>query len=133
MMLFTKEIERQLAKNGVATVSSEENDGSIDHVPVVKIFNPCGGQTWLITESDPGDPDHLFGLCDLGFGYPELGYVSRKELEEIRTPPFGLALERDLHFTADAGISVYSNAARAAERIVSTKSELEEALQEKVA
>jgi hypothetical protein len=51
------------------------NDGT-DHIPVAKLFSPDGAATWLISEADPDDPDRLFGLCDLGLGFPELGYVS---------------------------------------------------------
>ena len=39
-------------------------------------FTPDAGATWLLTEIDPDDHDHAFGLCDLGQGFPELGYVS---------------------------------------------------------
>ncbi|AWI86976.1 hypothetical protein C0214_00505 [Methylobacterium sp. DM1] len=42
---------------------------------MLKLFNPLGPATWLICELD-ADGDTLYGLCDLGFGEPELGYVS---------------------------------------------------------
>ena len=45
-----------------------------DHVPVVKFFFPIGAATWLVTEMDPDENDHLFGLADLGMGFPELGW-----------------------------------------------------------
>ena len=61
----------------------------------IKIFNPCGSQTWYLTEYDP-DNRIFFGLCDLGQG-AELGYVSMDEMLEVKCPPFGLGLERDLH------------------------------------
>ncbi|SFM46337.1 Protein of unknown function [Methylobacterium pseudosasicola] len=51
-----------------------------DHSPVVKLFNPMGPATWLPCELD-ADGDTLFGLCDLGVGEPELGYVSLEELK----------------------------------------------------
>ncbi len=35
------------------------------------------------------DGDTLYGLCDLGFGEPELGYVSLGEIEEVSA---GLAI-----------------------------------------
>jgi hypothetical protein len=68
-----------------------------DHRPVVKLFVPDGAATWLLTECDPDDPDRLFGLCDLGLGFPELGYVSLTEITELRGK-LGLPVERDLHF-----------------------------------
>ena len=49
-----------------------------------------------------------FGLCDLGMNSPELGYVSIEELNDIRFPPFGLPIERDLHFKANKSIAGWS-------------------------
>lgn len=56
-----------------------------------------GTATWLLSESDPDDPDRLFGLCDLGLGFPELGYVSLAEIITLRGK-LGLPIERDQHF-----------------------------------
>ena len=53
-------------------------------IPVVKLFIPDAGATWLLTELDPKGPDLAFGLCDLGVGYPELGYVRLSEILEVR-------------------------------------------------
>ena len=36
-----------------------------DPAPVVKLFTPDAGATWLLTEIDPDDHDHAFGHCDL--------------------------------------------------------------------
>jgi hypothetical protein len=87
-----------------------------DHPPVVKLFTPDGSATWLLSESDPDDPDRLFGLCDLGFGFPELGYVSLAEITELRGK-LGLPVERDQHFVPDKPLSAYTDAARTAGRI----------------
>ena len=84
---------------------------------MVKLFTPNAGATWLLTEIDPGDHDRAFGLCDLGHGFPELGYVSLAELQSVRGR-LGLPIERDLHFTASKPISAYAREARLAERIV---------------
>ncbi|NDW06508.1 DUF2958 domain-containing protein [Jiella pacifica] len=92
----------------------------VDHVPVVKFFNPLGEGVWLATELD-ADGDTLFGLADIG--YPELGNFSLEELTSIRLP-FGMGIERDILFTGDFPISVWAEAAReaggirAAERIL---------------
>lgn len=86
-----------------------------DHVPVVKFFNPIGAATWLFTELD-SDGDRLFGLCDLGFGFPELGSASLSEIASVRLP-FGLGIERDLHFEAAHPLSVHAEAARLCGRI----------------
>jgi hypothetical protein len=50
-----------------------------DPVPVLKLFNPLGAATWLATELGE-DGDTMFGLADLGFGCPELGYFSLSEI-----------------------------------------------------
>jgi hypothetical protein len=88
-----------------------------DHAPVVKLFTPDGAATWLITECDPDDPDRLFGLCDLGLGFPELGYVSLEEITALRGR-LGLPVERDEHFTSEKALSVYADEARAKGRMV---------------
>ncbi len=108
MELLTKELKKKLIRNG-----QTRND----HFPVVKFFDPCGGATWLISEMDPTDFDTLFGLCDLGMGFPELGYVSLCELASVRNA-LGLHMERDLHFKADKALSQYAAAARVHQRII---------------
>ncbi|WP_298372311.1 DUF2958 domain-containing protein [uncultured Bradyrhizobium sp.] len=88
-----------------------------DHFPVLKLFTPDAGATWLISEVDPDDPDRLFGLCDLALGYPELGYVSLLEIVEVRGR-LGLPVERDIHFVADKPLSAYADEARVKGRII---------------
>ena len=107
--LLTAEILDQLLTNGLA------ND--VDHPPVVKFFAPDANATWLISELDPDDPDRLFGLCDLGLGSPELGYVSLTELRCVKGP-LGLLIERDLHFVANRPLSAYADEARVNGRIL---------------
>ena len=114
-MLFTKAIREQLEKNGRMRTADPEGDGNF--VPVVKLFNAGGAGTWLLTDIDPEDDDRAFGLCDLGMGYPELGYVSLREIQEIRSP-FGLGIERDLYFEGKAPIADYARAATLAGYIV---------------
>lgn len=88
-----------------------------DPFPVTKLFTPDAGATWLLTECDPDEPDQLFGLCDLGLGYPEIGYVSLTEITSIRGP-LGLPVERDGHFVARKTLSAYADEARIKGRIV---------------
>ena len=102
MILLTPTQRAQLLANG--------RQRGIDHVPVVKFFNPFGAGVWLATELDE-DGDAMFGLADIGC--PELGSWSFSELESIRLP-FGMGIERDLLFTGDFPISVWAEAARAA-------------------
>ena len=118
--IFTAEILHKLAANGKATREAQERgEHEPDHKPVVKIFNPYGAATWLLTESDPDDPDCLFGLCDLGQGFPELGSVLRSEIEELRINRGGyrLPLERDAYFSPTKTLSEYAADARAKDRI----------------
>lgn len=109
--LLTPALRAQLLANGLAHHQAmQHGSAEPDPAPVVKFFNPCGAATWLFTELD-GDGDTLFGLCDLGFGCPELGTASLAEIESL-TLPFGLNIERDVHFTAIHPLSVYAEAAR---------------------
>jgi hypothetical protein len=71
---------------------------------------------WLLTELDP-DHELAFGLCDLGMGEPELGYVSLTELRTVRGK-LGLPIERDLQFDADKTLAAYADEARARGQIV---------------
>ena len=94
---------------------------------MVKWFNAGGSGTWLLSEIDPEYPEECgFGLADLGFGTPELGSIGLLELTEYRGP-FGLGIERDIHFTASYPLSIYAEAARAAGHIIEPGPELEAA------
>ena len=48
-----------------------------------------------------------FGLADLGFGCPEMGYFSLTELSAIRLP-YGLFIERDVAFDSQHPLSVWA-------------------------
>ena len=91
-------------------------DAEIDFYPVVKLFTPDAGATWLLTEIDPDEPDLAFGLCDLGLGFPELGSVSLSELAALRGR-LGLPVERDLYFVARKTLSTYAREASEAGHI----------------
>lgn len=84
----------------------------VDHYPVVKLFTPDAQATWLLSEFDP-DEGFFFGLCDLGLGFPELGYVVLVELQELRGP-CGMPVERDFSFKADKPLTAYARQASAA-------------------
>lgn len=115
MILLTRTQRAQLLANG--------RQSDVDHVPVVKFYNPFGAGVWLATELEE-DGDIMFGLADIG--YPELGSWSFGELEAIRLP-FGMGIERDVLFTGMFPISVWAEAARmagsirAAEQILSDR------------
>ncbi|CAN7518692.1 DUF2958 domain-containing protein [Variovorax paradoxus] len=111
--LITDEQRAQLLANGRDSIENPH----FDPLPVVKLFTPNAGATWLLTEIDPDDQDIAFGLCDLGQGFPELGYVSLTELEGLRGR-WGLPIEHDLYFVADKPLSAYAREARLAGRVV---------------
>ncbi|GCC49818.1 DUF2958 domain-containing protein [Chryseotalea sanaruensis] len=105
MILMTSEQRQQMLENG-----KPENFGK-DHIPVIKLFLPGTACTWLLTELNPEEPTIAFGLCDLGMGFPELGYVDLDELNSIRVRNL-FRVERDLQFKSKHPISVYAKAAR---------------------
>jgi hypothetical protein len=119
MILFPQDLLARLIANGATP--------DTDHVPVVKLFYPMGPATWLLSEINPYDKDTLFGLCDLGMGCPELGTVSRAELETVK--PHGIGIERDLFFAAHHPLSVYAEAARTRGAITTIPSLLDAAAQ----
>ena len=81
-----------------------------NEIPVVKFFHPFSPATWLLTELDP-DTGLAFGLCDMGQGDPELGYVS---LDEICSNGW---INRDLHFKSKKTLREWTDEAREKGRI----------------
>lgn len=116
MELLTEVLRARLLANGAAPG---------DHFPVVKFFSPVGAATRLFSELDAAG-DVLFGLCDLGFGCPELGSASLSEIAGVRLP-LGLGIERDVLFAAAHRLSVYAEAARKAGRLTEHPARLAEA------
>jgi hypothetical protein len=117
MMLLTKVLREQLLENGRRQATVKGTTDEIDFPPVVKLFNPCGAATWLLTEIDPDDDTVAWGLCDLGTGCPEFGTVSLTELAGYRNW-LGIGIERDQYFEAQGPISAYIAAASDAGHIV---------------
>lgn len=116
MLLLTQDLRARLIANGLSRG---------DHVPVVKFFNPVGSGTWLFSELDD-DGDTLFGLCDLGFGCPEMGSASLSEIAGVKLP-FGLTIERDLCFEGRFPLTIYADAARLCGGITEDDARLEAA------
>jgi len=110
MKLFTEAIKKELIENYQKQLEAQNEGTSIDFKPVVKLFTPDAAATWLLSELDPEHPI-AFGLCDLGMGFPELGYVDLNELASLRGQ-LGLPVERDLHFSAKKTLSEYHTEAR---------------------
>ncbi|MCP4611776.1 MAG: DUF2958 domain-containing protein, partial [Planctomycetes bacterium] len=94
MKLLTEEIRKKLPP----LYSQDGKGGKV--VASIKFFTPDSGFTWWITEGSPIKDEsgnevdfHFFGLVEGQF--KELGYVSLKELEEVRGP-MGLPIEREV-------------------------------------
>jgi len=88
MKLFTKKIkENTPALRTTATLAPEQVKVAF------KLFTPDGAGTWFITEAN-FETGEAFGLCDLGLGFQELGYVDLNELQAVRGA-FGMKIERD--------------------------------------
>jgi hypothetical protein len=111
MNLISEELREQLLSNGRCS-----NQADFDPFPVLKLFTPDGAATWLLTEIDPDDHDRAFGLCDLGRGLPELGWVRVSQLETA-TGWAGLGVRRDENFKPKKAISEYAEEARLAGKI----------------
>jgi hypothetical protein len=117
MQLLTQSLKKQLNANYHANEKAQyENKGEIDFAPVVKLFSPVGAATWLITEMD--DEGMMFGLCDMGHGFPELGHVHHDELANIKLLGGALGIERDIHWKAKSTINEYAKQANLNGRIV---------------
>jgi hypothetical protein len=116
MTFLPKSIHDRLLANGRRQDPVRGTEDEIDFHPVVKLFTPDAGCTWLLTEIDPEEPDIAFGLCDLGLGFPELGIVSLSELASVRGR-LGLPVEVDRHFKATKPVSRYAADAAAAGHI----------------
>jgi hypothetical protein len=113
MILMTPELRFALRANDINRRAAQRGEKpEPDHVPVLKLFNPVGAATWLATELAEDD-DTLFGLADLGFGCPELGYFSLSEIASVRLP-FGLGIERDTGFETPFPLSRWTDTARRA-------------------
>lgn len=103
----------QLLANGQRAAGGD----GFDPPPVIKLFTPDANATWLLTKVDPDDHDRAFGLCDLGLGMPELGWVSLNELTQLRGR-FDLPIECDAWFKPDRPLSAYATSARQEGRIL---------------
>ena len=121
---------RVLHVNALAERLRAERGQIHDPWPVLKLFNPAGAATWIATELTE-DGDTLFGLADLGFGCPELGSFSLAELASVRLP-FGLGIERDVHFEPLARFSVWVEAARRCGSIIGAEAALRRARRDRL-
>ena len=77
----------------IPPMDSQEGMGD-EAIVYAHYFNPYGMGEWWILEWD--GKDEMFGYADLGF--PELGYISLSELENVSIGSMELPIERDLHW-----------------------------------
>ncbi len=77
MLIIDKEMREKLLENG-----KPENKGE-NHLPVVQVSILGSDYQWLLTELDPEHQNIAFGLCDLGMGFPEMGYVDLKDIQNL--------------------------------------------------
>ncbi len=127
MILLPPELRFALRANDISRRACAAKGKRFDPPPVVKLFNPLGAATWLATELAEDD-DTLFGLADLGFGCPELGYFCLSEIAAVHLP-FGLFIERDLSFESAFPLTVWAEWARRAGSILCAETLLRRAVQ----
>lgn len=95
MKLITKTLEKRFLQ--VGDQSNEENP-----LIIAKFFSPVGGATWYASEYDPETKIAFGYVKDLvpseNGMFDEWGSFSIEELESVQLP-FGLKIERDIHFS----------------------------------
>ena len=105
---ISQEQRKQLLHNGRNTEQ--------DPYPVVWLHMPGSGVQWLLSAIDPDNSSIAFGLCDLGFGVPELETVSFGEIALISSE-LVRPIECNQDFKALYPMSVYARAASLAGKI----------------
>ena len=94
MKLITKEIADRLAKS---PLYSQEKNPTPE--VIVKFFTPWTNWTWFAWESELDAETGDWTFFGLVHGHEkELGYFRLSELESVRGP-YGLKIERDVHFS----------------------------------
>ena len=109
MKVITKEIEKKLRAN-----AKKEGVDYADLEPVVKLFQPDGAATMLLSTLD--DDGVVQGVFDLGLGYVEMGPAYLPEILAVKGG-LGLSIERDTSFKAEKTISQYWSDSQATQRL----------------
>lgn len=115
-LLFTKPQRAKLHANWAAQEAASSAGAPFDPQPVVKLFTPDAGATWLLAALSP-DERVAYGVADLGLGFVEAGEIDLQELRALRGR-LGLPVERDRWFKADKALSGYLTQGREAGRLV---------------
>ena len=109
MKVITKEIEKKLRAN-----AKKEGVDYADLKPVVKLFQPDGAATMLLSTLD--DDGVVQGVFDLGLGHVEMGPAYLPEILAAKGK-MGLSIERDAWFKAEKTVAQYWSDSQATQRL----------------
>ncbi len=117
--LFTKSQFSQLIANGELPHK--------DYAPVARLYLTNSNSQWLISELFYKH-NMAYGLTDFGDGTTRLGLINLSKIRLLQND--GKKLEADHLFAGRYKLSVYAQAAKSAERIVTDEAALRSAEQE---
>ena len=106
-LFTTEQIEIMFANSRQTKIDHIGN-----HFPVVSLRILGTDMHWLLSELNPDFPNIAFGLCDLGLGFPEIGYVDLDELEQAMLRRKGCIFVTDPKFKATKSLLDYASDAR---------------------
>ena len=98
---LTDELRDEMLANGAARARGDD----IDPYPVLKLYTPDAGASWVLTSLD-ADGDAAYGLIDMGTGFTELGVVSLSMLAGIKGPR-GVPVAVEPNYKARKTLSAY--------------------------
>ncbi len=113
MIIIPENIRQGLLDNGREAKANK----NFDPQPLLKLFAPWCGMTWLISEMSPDNHDVLFGLADLDTGEPEVGAIILSDLASLEGPG-GLQVEVDRFFSPTRTLNEYASEATIAGKII---------------
>ena len=98
MKLITKPIEKKIEKTPL--YFHEEKNIDVDDAKIIVKFFGGGQWTWWAIEGEKLEDGDIrfYGLVQGNDG-KEWGNFTLKELEDIKFPPFGLGVERDIYMS----------------------------------
>lgn len=115
MPIISEQMLTELAfQREITLVAIDAEITTPDHFPVLKVVAPATGGAWLFTEYNP-ELGTLYGLCDPGLGYPEIGPLFLSELEELAR---SVDLEVEEDFDTNWQLSEYAAEARRVGRLI---------------
>jgi hypothetical protein len=93
MKLMTKAVEKSLPP-----LYATDGIPAADKLVVQHYFVPWGAGDWFVVEGERVGEDDFLMYNYGGLPEPEWGYVSLNEMLSVKGP-FGLGIERDMHWT----------------------------------